>query len=81
MVIQRLVNDEGVIEASEEYHENSALPLPAQMLRASAEKVRDKKSGFSFALVSPWPINSQNKVKTEIEVNLACWTLAISTPL
>ena len=37
-----------VIEASEEYHENSALPLPAQMLRARAEKMRDKKSGFSF---------------------------------
>jgi len=38
------------------------------MLRASAEIVRDKNSGFSFSLVSPWPINSQNKVKTEAEV-------------
>ena len=68
LVINRLVIDEEVIEASEEYHENSALPLPAQMLRASAEKIRDKKSGFSFSLVSAWPINSQNKVKTEVEV-------------
>jgi len=68
LVINRLVDDEGVIEASEEYNENSALPLPAQMLRASAEKVHDKKSGFSFSLVSPWPINSQNKVKTALEI-------------
>ena len=68
LVVNRLAIEEEVIEASEEYHENSALPLPAQMLRASAEKVRDKKSGFSFSLVSPWPINSQNKVKTEAEI-------------
>jgi hypothetical protein len=68
LVVNRLAIEEEVIEASEEYHENSALPLPAQMLRASAEKVRDKKSGFSFSLVSPWPINSQNKVKSDVEV-------------
>jgi len=68
LVINRLVIEDEVIEASEEYHENSALPLPAQMIRASAEKVRDKKSGFSFSLVSPWPINSQNKVKTAAEI-------------
>ncbi|NOR69747.1 MAG: DUF3365 domain-containing protein [Methylomarinum sp.] len=68
LVVNRLAIEEEVIEASEEYHENSALPLPAQMLRTSAEKVRDKKSGFSFSLVSPWPINSQNKVKTDAEI-------------
>lgn len=68
LVINRLAIEEEVIEASENYHEKSALPLPAQMLRASAEVVRDKNSGFSFSLVSPWPINSQNKVKTEAEV-------------
>ncbi len=76
LVINRLVIEEEVIEASEEYHEKSALPLPAQMLRASAEKVRDKKSGFSFSLVSPWPINSQNKVKTEAEVKGMDFVLA-----
>jgi len=68
LVINRLVIEEEAIEASEEYHENIALPLPAQMLRASAEKIRDKKSGFSFSLVSEWPINSQNKVKTDVEI-------------
>jgi len=68
LVIHRLVDEEEVIEATEAYYDDVTLPLPAQMLRASAEKVREKNSGFSFSLVSPWPINSQNKVKTEAEV-------------
>lgn len=68
LVINRLAIEGQVIEASENYHENNALPLPAQMLRAGAERVRDKKSGFSYSLISSWPINSQNKVKTDEEV-------------
>lgn len=68
LVVNRLAIEEEVIEASENYHEDSALPLPAQMLRASAERVRDNKSGLSYSLISPWPINNQNKTKTDTDI-------------
>jgi len=66
-VVNRLVNTEGVIEASEHWKEDKALPLPAQMLRAGAEIVQEQKLGFSYALLSLYPINVQNKAKSDAE--------------
>lgn len=66
-VVQRLQNDEEVITAEEHWKEESALPLPAQMLRMGAERVSEKKSGFSYALLSLWAINKQNKPRSEFE--------------
>jgi hypothetical protein len=55
--------------ASEQWKtEHGKLPLPAQMFRMGAEAVSGKKVGFTYALLSPWPINKQNKPKTPIEV-------------
>ena len=66
-VINRLVKVEKVIKASEHWKDDKALPLPAQMFRFGAERVAEKGLGFSYSLLSTWPINAQNAPKTEME--------------
>lgn len=54
--------------ASEQWKsEHGKLPLPAQMFRMGAEAVNEKNVGFTYALLSLYPINKQNKPKTEME--------------
>ena len=66
-VVNRLVKDEKVIKASEHWKDDKALPLPAQMFRMGAEMVLEKDAGFTYSLLSMWPINKQNAPKTEAE--------------
>lgn len=67
-VVNRLQNEEQVIKASEHWEDDKALPLPAQMFRMGAEMVsKDKDAGFTYSLLSNWPINKQNKPATELE--------------
>jgi len=66
-VVNRLVKEEKVIKASEHWKDDKALPLPAQMFRMGAEAVAEKNAGFSYSLLSLWPINKQNEPKTEAE--------------
>ena len=66
-VVNRLQNDEKVIKASEHWKDEKALPLPAQMFRMGAEMVQAKNAGFTYALLSTWPVNKQNSPKTEAE--------------
>lgn len=66
-VVNRLQNEEKVIKASEQWKDDKALPLPAQMFRMGAEAVGDKKAGFSYALLSLWPVNKQNAPRTDVE--------------
>ena len=66
-VIKRLVKVEKVIKASEQFEDDKALPLPAQMFRFGAEHVAEKNAGFSYSLLSLWPINKQNEPKTDAE--------------
>jgi hypothetical protein len=67
MVVDRLQNEEKVIKASEHWKDDKALPLPAQMFRFGAERVTEKKLGFSYSLLSLWPVNKQNAPRTEAE--------------
>lgn len=67
MVVNRLQNEEKVIKASEHFKDDKALPLPAQMFRFGSEMVAEKKMGFSYSLLSIWPINKQNAAKTAAE--------------
>lgn len=67
LIISRLAIKEKVIKASEHWKEDKALVLPAQMLRASAEMIIDSDANFSFALLSSWPLNPQNRPRTELE--------------
>ena len=66
-VVNRLTEVHGVIEASEHWKEEPALPLPAQMFRMGAELVAEKEAGFTYSLLSLWPINSQNRPRTQAE--------------
>lgn len=66
-VVNRLVKEDKVIKASEHWKDEKALPLPAQMFRMGAESVAEKNVGFSYSLLSLWPINKQNEAKTEAE--------------
>jgi hypothetical protein len=66
-VVNRLQNEEKVLKASEHWKEDKLLPLPAQMFRMGAEKVRQKTKRFSYALLSTTPINKQNAPRTEAE--------------
>lgn len=67
MVVNRLQNEEKVIKASEHFKDDKALPLPAQMFRFGSEMVAEKKPGFSYSLLSLWPINKQNAPRTDAE--------------
>jgi hypothetical protein len=66
-VVNRLVKEQGVIKASEHWKDEPALPLPAQMFRMGAEMVAEKDVGFSYSLLSIWPINKQNAPRTDVE--------------
>jgi hypothetical protein len=67
-VVNRLVKEKGVIKASEHWKDEPALPLPAQMFRMGAEMVAEKNAGFTYSLLSMWPINKQNTPRTEVEI-------------
>jgi len=66
-VVNRLQNEEGVIRASEHWTDDKALPLPAQMFRMGAEMVTERNVGFTYSLMSPWPVNAQNRPRTDLE--------------
>ena len=67
LIVNRLANEEKIIKASEQWKEEKALLLPAQMFRAGAELSQESGASFSYALLSQWPINKQNKPQTEVE--------------
>jgi hypothetical protein len=67
-VVSRLAVKEKVIKASEHFGDDKALPLPAQMFRFGAEMVGEKTDKFSYSLLSLWPVNKQNKPRTDVEI-------------
>ena len=67
-VVNRLTKEQEVITASEHWRDEPALPLPAQMFRMGAEMVAEKDVGFTYALLSMWPINKQNTPRTDVEI-------------
>ncbi len=65
-IVNRLVNDEKVIRAHENYMDEKTLPLPAQVFRMGAEEVDavdGKTVDFSYSLQSLWPLNKENAKK------------------
>lgn len=66
-VINRLVKEHKVIKATEYFEDEKTLPLPAQMFRMGAELVTEKNIGFTYGLLSEWPVNKQHAPKTEME--------------
>jgi len=66
-VVNRLVNEEKVIKASEHWQDDKALPLPAQMFRLGSEQAAQEGATFSYSLISEWAINPKNAPKTDAE--------------
>ncbi len=65
-VVNRLTGEK-VIKATEHFEDDKSLPLPAQMFRMGSEQVQQQNLGFTYALLSPWPINKQNAPVTALE--------------
>jgi len=67
-IVNRLMNEEEVIDANEHWKQEQALLLPAQFFREGADIVREKsRSGVSYSLLSLWPVNAKNNAKSDVE--------------
>lgn len=66
-VVDRLQDEEQVIQATEHWQDDQTLPLPAQMFRMGAELAAEMTDVFTYALLSAWPINSSNAPRTPME--------------
>ena len=65
-VVQRM-QETGTAMASENWQERNALPLPAQMLQLSGDRVKKKGLGLMFRLASLWPTYQKNGPENEFE--------------
>jgi len=61
------MQETGTAIASEGWKERNALPLPAQMLLLSGERVRNKGRGLNYRLASLWPIYKKNGPANDFE--------------
>lgn len=67
-VVDRLQYKERLLVATEHFREEKALPLPAQVLRMSAEEfARSNQGQITYSLLSLWPVNKQNGPRTDGE--------------
>ncbi len=67
-VVDRM-QETGTAIASEGWRERNALPLPAQMLLLSGERVKSKSRGLHYRLASLWPIYKKNGPANDFERN------------
>ncbi len=67
VVVNRLMVQEKVLKADEQYAKKKALLLPAQFFRAVAEIAGKKNSRAVYSLQSFWSIRPQNFPKSEME--------------
>ena len=66
-ILQRLATDEKLLKISENWQQDKALPVPAQLLRLGSEAVQQKGAEFHYVLRSLWPINPRNAPETATE--------------
>ncbi len=67
-VVDRM-QETGTAIASEGWRERNALPLPAQMLLLSGDRVGNKGRGLNYRLASLWPIYKKNGPANDFERN------------
>jgi hypothetical protein len=65
-VVDRM-QETGTAIASEGWEERNTLPLPAQLLLLSGERVRNKGGGLNYRLASLWPIYKKNGPANDFE--------------
>ncbi|MGB0909543.1 MAG: Tll0287-like domain-containing protein [Nitrospirales bacterium] len=56
-----------IVTASEKWKEEKTLPLPVQFLREASRGLHVRDAPFRYRLISPWPLNPQNKPASERE--------------
>ena len=66
-VVERM-QAKGVVVASENWRDENTLPLPAQVLQETARIAVNTKARIGYKLIGLWPINKQNRPKTESEL-------------
>ena len=69
-VVERM-QAKGIVVASENWRDENTLPLPAQVLQETARLAVNTRAKIGYKLIGLWPINKQNRPKTESEVCLA----------
>ena len=69
VVVNRLMLQDKVINASEHFLKEKGLPLPAQLFRLGAELAAEKDRRVFYSLHSYWPLNKQNAPRTKTEKN------------
>ena len=67
-VVDRM-QETGTAIASESWVDRNALPLPAQMLLLSGERVKNRGGGLNYRLASLWPIYKKNGPANDFERN------------
>jgi hypothetical protein len=65
-VVDRL-QETGIAIASESWKDRNALPLPAQMLLLSGQRVQSNGRGLNYRLASLWPIYKKNGPANDFE--------------
>ena len=65
-IVDRM-QETGTAIASEGWEDRNALPLPAQMLLLSGERVKNKGRGLNYRLASLWPIYKKNGPVNDFE--------------
>lgn len=65
-VVDRM-QETGTAIASESWEDRNALPLPAQMLLLSGERVKNRGGGLNYRLASLWPIYQKNGPANDFE--------------
>ena len=66
-VVQRLASEQKLVSCSENWRQDKALPVPAQVLRMGSEAVQQKGAEFHYILRSLWPLNPKNGPETATE--------------
>jgi hypothetical protein len=65
LIVERL-GQANVVKASENWEQDDALPIPAQMFTMTAEE-SSQNGDFSYGSISPWSINEKHIPRTEFE--------------
>ncbi|MBX3331466.1 MAG: DUF3365 domain-containing protein [Nitrospira sp.] len=65
-VVERM-QTKGIVVASENWTDQSTLPLPAQFLIESGRNVGRQGLGVEYRLISLWPINKRNVATTPLQ--------------
>jgi hypothetical protein len=65
-IVNRLQQEE-ILEATENWRATNKLPLPAQFLQETRQMAEMTGTNISYHLISQWPINKENAPATEFE--------------